>query len=176
MLFAGRYEIKTRFWFVSIAMFLAVMIYFFNLDEVLSTAVYNLGIFGSFLAGAFYTFGLTTPTAFLILIETMSLNNYVLVAITASFSAALVDTILFMLVKKELEKNAAGLIKKIRKRFGKQNFIFSFIGFFLFGSPLPDELGLAFMQIVKIEPLKIWIIVFCAKVLTLILTYKAIYG
>lgn len=176
MIFSGRLKIKLRVWFVFVAIFLAVLIYYFNWDKILTETVQDLGVFGPVFAGAFYTFGLTTPTAFLILIESMHLGNYIFIAFVASLAAALTDTFLFMLVKDQLEKNASKIIKKIRKKFGNKNFILSIIGFFLFGSPLPDELALAFMQIGKIEPVRITIIVFCAKFLTLIITYKAMYG
>jgi len=176
MLFSGRLTIKNRFMLVIVAVAIAVFVYCSKLDLILSEDVHSLGILGAVLAGAFYTFGMTTPTAFLVLLEAMALNNYVVIAISAALTAALVDTVLFMLFKQQLEKNASRLIKNIRKKAGRHNGIFSIIGFFLFGSPLPDELGLAFMEISEIKPVRIFVIVFLAKVLTLLLTYAALHN
>jgi hypothetical protein len=176
MLFSGRLTIKNRLILVALAVAIAILVYVLGLDSVLSKNVHSLGIFGAIFAGAFYTFGISTPTAFLILLEAMELNDYILIAFVASITAALVDAALFILLKRQLEKNTLKLIKTIRTKVGKHNAVFTLIGFFLFGSPFPDELALAFMQISEIKPVRIALIVFLAKFLTLLITYTVLHN
>lgn len=173
MLFAGRFEMPTRFVFVFIAITVGILVFVSGLDREISSELHSLGIFGSFVAGAFYTFGITTPTAFIILIEMMEINGAIVVALSASIVAAAVDTILFVFVRKQLEKNASKIMKGVHKRFGR-NILFYPIGFFIFGTPLPDELGLAFMQISEIKPVKIFLVIASAKFITLMITYSAV--
>lgn len=165
-----------RLLLVLIAIGMAYTIHYFKIDLILSQNLHSLGILGAAIAGAFYTFGLTTPSAFIILLEIMAMNNYLLVAFVASLTAAIVDTILFSLLKKQLEENAKKLMDAIHKKVGKHNLIFSIIGALMFGLPLPDEFGLAFMQISEINAKKIGAIVFSAKLFTLLSTYITIYG
>lgn len=174
MLFSGRFNLDRRLLFVVAAILIAIAIHFFGWDQIIATNVHSFGLFGSFLVGAFYTFGLTTPTAFILILEIMAINDAISTAIAAAFSAAMVDTILFLLLKDQLEKNTVKIIGLIRKKISGFNMAFPIVGFFIFGSPLPDELGLALMGIIEIKPLKIFIIVFLAKVITLLLAYNAI--
>lgn len=174
MLFSGKLKINKRLLLVLIAFLIAYLIHYFKIDLILSQNLHSLGILGAVIAGAFYTFGITTPTAFLILIEIMAMNNYLLVAIIASLTAAIVDTVLFVLLKKQLEQNAKKLMEVIHDAVGKYNIIFSIFGFLMFGLPLPDELGLAFMQISEIKPKKILAIVFSAKLITLLSVYFSV--
>jgi hypothetical protein len=174
VLFSGKFPINTRFIFVGIAIIIAIVIHLLGWDIILAKDIHSYGIFGSFLVGAFYTFGLTTPTAMVLIVEIMRMNNFLLTAATAAFSAAIVDTALFMLLRGPLEKNAGTLLTGINNKFGKFRPAYPIVGFFIFGLPLPDELGIALMEITSINPRSIFILVFFAKLITLILAYGAI--
>ena len=76
--------------------------------------------------------------------------------------------------KEQLEKSTKEFLLKIRKKIEKINFVFPIAGFFILGSPLPDEIGLALMEITEIKSVNIFVIVFLAKVITLILAFNAI--
>jgi len=175
MLFAGRFNFDVRLVFVILAILIAVTIYFLGFDKVIISQISSLGIYGSIIIGCFYTFGLTTPTAMLLIIEMMNIDNYIIVAILASLGAACVDTFFFIMVKQRLEESTKKILDKIRKKIERVNFVFPILGFFVLGSPLPDEIGLALMEITEIKSVNIFVIVFLAKVITLILTFNAIH-
>lgn len=174
MFFSNRLSIDTRLLFVLVAVLLAIVIHIIGWDRIIANEAHSLGLLGSFIIGIFYTLGFTTPTAFIMILEMMAMNNALLVAIFAALSAACVDTILFVLLKDQLEKSTGDIIRKIRKKLGAFNALSPFIGFFIFGTPLPDELGLALMEITDIKAMKIFIVVFSAKFITLMLTFYAI--
>ena len=174
MLLSGKFSIPIRIFLVLIAIALAVLLHLSGMDWKIAAFLTSLGVLGAALTGAFYTFGLTMPFAFMLLLEMMSANNFVLTAFVASLTAAVIDVSLFILVKKQLEKNARELMKSLHQKVGEHNIVFSAIGFFMFGSPLPDELALAFMQISEIRPVRLGIIVFLAKFTTLMITYAAV--
>ncbi|MDE1824541.1 MAG: hypothetical protein KGH74_04570 [Candidatus Micrarchaeota archaeon] len=176
MLFAGKLTLKTRVFLVIAAFAVLILLFYSGLGLTLYGWIHSLGLLGIVLIGAFYTFGLTTPTAFVIILKSMSQGDYLMVAFVASASATIVDTLLFMAVKDQLEKSASELMKSIHNKVGSHNLIFPTIGFFLFGSPLPDELALASMQIGDIRPAKVSAIIFLAKFLILLLAYKTLYG
>lgn len=159
---------------MAIAFALVALIFYSGAGTDIYDFIHSLGILGMVVIGAFYTFGITTPTAFVIILKLMGHGNYIAVALIASLSATVVDTLLFMMVKKQLEKGAAELMKKIHRRIGRHSLIFPVIGFLLFGSPLPDEIALASMEMGEINPIRVSIIVFAAKFLVLLLTFAAV--
>ncbi|MFH1779704.1 MAG: hypothetical protein ABH803_00985 [Candidatus Micrarchaeota archaeon] len=174
MLLTGKIPLKLRLTLVCLVLLLSVLIHFNGIDSGTAAFLHSLGLIGAAITGAFYTFGVTTPFAIIFLLEMMNSNNAVLIALIAALTAASFDVVLFNLVKKELEKNAGKQLKKIRKKIGNHNIFLSALGFFLFGSPFPDELALAFMEITKIKPIKIWVTIFAAKFVTLMLAYTAL--
>lgn len=172
MLFSGLMRMRARLLLVILALTIGVSIYWSGLDLSIASSLHGLGPLGYAVAGAFYTFGLTTPTAFVVILDMMRANGPYAVAIAAAASAALVDTVLFMLVKEQLEKNVAYLMKRIRKMTGDGGKpAFQAAGFLTFGLPLPDELALAFMEIGEIKPVRLFAIVFCAKSAVLLLAF-----
>jgi len=174
MLFSGKYSIDTRLK-IAIGFILAsFLLVFLGLDRAVSIYLLGLGPLGALIAGAFYTLGATTPFAMVVVLELMKLGDPLQVAFFACLSAAAVDTALFMAVKDALEKNSAALMKKLHKRFDAYSYAFPAAGFFVFGMPLPDELGLALMEMTRINPLKLAAVVFAAKFLTLLLLFGAI--
>lgn len=176
MLFSGKLPFNTRFMLVFVALAIAVLAHHFGLDAAVSHGARAMGPFGAFFVGAFYTLGITTPTAFIILIEMMLENDFLAIALAASAAAASVDTALFMLLKEQLERSAAGVMKSVHERFGRRNALFSLAGLVMFGSPVPDEFALAFMQISEIRPARIFIVVFIAKLIALLSVYAAVSG
>ncbi|MGV8176304.1 MAG: hypothetical protein ACP5NX_00700 [Candidatus Bilamarchaeaceae archaeon] len=175
MLFSGLIRMRARLLLVILALTIGILVYWSGLDLSIASSLHGLGPLGYAVAGAFYTFGLTTPTAFVILMDMMRANNPYSVAIVAAASAALVDTVLFMLVKEQMEKNVADLMKRIRKMTGDGGKLaLQAAGFLTFGLPLPDELALAFMEMGEIRPVRLFAIVFCAKSAVLLLAFYGI--
>ncbi|MDE1851692.1 MAG: hypothetical protein KGH69_03325 [Candidatus Micrarchaeota archaeon] len=174
MLFSGKLSFRARVMMVIVAFAALALIFLSGIGAALYEFIHSLGLLGIVLMGAFYTFGLTTPTAFLILLKSMANGNYLLIALVASVTATFVDTILFILVKEQLEKGVAEIMREIRRRIGRHALMFPVMGFILFGSPLPDELALASMEISDIRPARIAAIIFSAKFLVLVLTFTAV--
>lgn len=145
-----------------------------GVDEWVASQLLEYGILGAFGAGVFYTSGLTTPFAMLIIADLMKMNDPLAVALAAAFGAAIMDFVLFKLLKKELEMRVKKMMRYIQKKLAWLNGAAPVIGFFVFGSPLPDELGLALMEFTNVDALKLAVIVFFAKLITLMLIFKYI--
>jgi hypothetical protein len=175
MLFAPHFKLPVRMVFVLVAFAILIGVYASGLDKLLTVYLHSLGILGTAFTGLFYTFGLTTPTAMLILLEMMRMNGAIATAAIGALAAAAVDTTLFLFLRDTLEENTADLMGKIHKRFGKSNLLI-LAGFFMFGTPVPDEIALASMQLGEIRAGKIFLIVFLAKFITLLCLYYGIYN
>jgi len=123
----------------------------------------NLGYLGAFIAGLFFTYGLTTaPATAALLVLGDSLKNPLLLSIIAAPGAMLSDYLIFSFIKDrlmdELELTGKEIFgKKIRLRIRKSSFISRFIPIiagFIIASPLPDELGAAIFGASHIHPKK----------------------
>jgi len=176
MLFSKYFTIE-KWLYAAIAFLLAsFLLVFFGYDKVVSAHLLGLGMFGAALAGAFYTLGSTTPFAMVVLLDLMQLENPYAVAFAACAAATLVDCLLFQSFKAALEKNAKRLMKYFHGKFSKISGTFPYAGFFIFGLPVPDEIGLALMEMTTINIYKLGTVIFCAKFLTLLLLWKALAG
>jgi len=153
---------------------LSFILVFAGIDKEVTSYLLSFGSAGAFVAGVFYTLGITTPFAMVVILEIMRASDPAVAAILASFSAAAVDCLLFLMVRDALESSARQLMEKIRKKFEKASAIFPLAGLMVFGMPLPDELGLALMEMTKIELPKLFAVVFIAKLLTLLMLWKAL--
>lgn len=146
-----------------------------GLDKLVSEELSKIGFIGAIIAGAFYTFGISTPFAMAVILELMNPNDKFIVILLACASAATVDCLFFSVMREALEKNTKYVIQSIRKKYWGILSFAPFMGFFIFGLPLPDELALALMGITKIELKKLWVVIFLAKLLTLLTLWKVIF-
>ncbi len=147
------------------AVALAVGIWALGFGEKISGYLSGLGILGAVVAGFFYSSGITTPFALLALKDLLASGNGFLVAVVASLSAALADSLML--------SSGSGLIgemrlSSLRKRMGRFSFLLVFLGFLVFGSPAPDETGIALMGLAGIGRMRFFAIVFLAKFATLL--------
>ena len=173
MLFSGRFGIDTRFIFVGISILVAIVLHVSGMDMEIATYVKGMGMVGGLLVGAFYTFGITTPSAFIIILEMMAMNGAFATAIAASLSAAFVDMVLFYIIREQLEKSTVKILAKMRERTRAASIAFPVVGFLIFGLPIPDEIGLAMMGITTIKPTSIFAIAFLSKLMMLLISYGA---
>lgn len=173
MLFSGKLSIDARLQVAILFILASFFLVFLGLDRLASEYLLGFGLAGAAAAGAFYTLGATTPFAMVVILEQMQSGNAYAVAFAACLAASLVDTALFMAVRGALERNAAKLIAMLRTRFSRFSGAFPVAGFFVFGLPLPDELGIALMEMGSIDPVKVAIVVFSAKFATLLLMFSA---
>jgi len=173
MLFAPHISFEQRLVLLVAVLLASFLLVFMGLDKVVSGYLVSFGAAGAALAGAFYTFGATTPFAMVVILELMQTENALLVALVASMSGALVDCLFFSVVRDALERNAKRILASTRKRFSAFSNAFPVAGFFVFGLPLPDELGLALMEMTRIELLKLALVIFLAKFVTLLMLSAA---
>ncbi|MCX8197998.1 MAG: hypothetical protein N3F07_02270 [Candidatus Micrarchaeota archaeon] len=174
MLFAGILNLDMRLKIAISFILLTFMLVLAGVDRDISLRLFEFGDYGALLAGVFYTLGITTPLSMVVILELMKLNSPFASAFLAALSAATANLLLFLAVRKSLEKNARGILESIDRKFSRAKAAYPIVGFFVFGLPLPDELGLALMGMTTIEPLKLWLAVFLAKFFTLILFWKSL--
>jgi hypothetical protein len=175
MLLSKSLSFKMRLGVILIVLFISIILILLGLDKVISVQLSKFGVLGAVVAGAFYTFGISTPMAMAVIIDMMQMDGALSFALTASITAATVDCVLFSVMRDTLESNSKKLLQNIRKN---HKWLMQFspaIGFFIFGLPLPDELALALLEITKINLSKLWAVVFLAKLITLILIWKVVF-
>lgn len=119
-----------------------------------------LEIFGSFIAGVFFTSVFTTAPATVTLGEMAQTNSILLVALSGALGAMIGDLIIFRFVKDSFSKHLVELIKKkggkdrIKHLFSLKYFrwLTFVIGGLIIASPLPDELGVTLLGFSKMRP------------------------
>lgn len=176
MLFAPHISLDKRLAIIIAVLLASFLLVFAGFDKAVSGYLVSFGLLGAATAGIFYTFGISTPFAMVVILELMQMENPLYVAVFASASAAMVDCLLFLVVRDALESNAKKMLAKAKSRFAAFSPAFPIAGFFVFGMPLPDELGLALMEMTKIETLKLWAVIFCAKLVTLLMLLGALHA
>lgn len=112
----------------------------------------------SFIAGIFFTSIFTIALSTVALVEIALTNNILEVALFGGAGAVIGDLVIFQFLKKGIAEDVEELIEKERKRLDRVfnlrlfRFLIPFIGALIIASPFPDEIGLAMMGIVKLEP------------------------
>jgi hypothetical protein len=115
-------------------------------------------IFGSFIAGIFFTSIFTVAPATVVLGEIARANSLLVTVFLGGLGAALGDLLIFRFVKNSLVEDFASLVKKsgfkrLPAIFRLKSFrwFLAFLGALVIASPLPDELGLAMMGLSKMK-------------------------
>jgi hypothetical protein len=174
MLFSKKLDIDKRLLVAIAFLLLSFALVFFGFDKSVSDYLQGLGIVGALMGGAFYTFGITTPFAMVVVLELMRGGNALIVAWFACLAATAVDCFFFILVRDALERNAKKLRGYFHSRFGGYSPAFPIAGFLVFGLPIPDEIGLALMEMTDIKIFRLALVIFCAKFITLLIFWKAL--
>ncbi len=129
----------------------------------------SIGYFGTFLSGIFYAFGFTSAPAAAILLVLAKEQNFLTALLVGGLGALLSDVLIFLFIKftfmdeiKKLRKEK--IIKYIEKEekiiFGHYYMhIFPALADFLIASPLPTEIGVSMMAIMKKIALKKFLII-----------------
>lgn len=118
----------------------------------------KLELFGSFIAGMFFTSIFTAAPATVVLAEIAQVNSIYLTALFGGLGALIGDMIIFRFVKNRLSEDILYLLKKSKSErfisiFRLKIFRWSmgFLGALVIASPLPDELGLVMLGFSKIK-------------------------
>jgi xanthosine utilization system XapX-like protein len=120
-------------------------------------------IVSSFIAGMFFTSVFTTAPAIVLLGSIGSTNPPLIVALVGGLGALIGDFIIFRFFKKDLSQDVDYALtlthsEKIQKLLELKTFrwFITSIGALIIASPLPDELGLAFLGLSRI-PFKLFV-------------------
>ncbi|HEY4523512.1 MAG TPA: hypothetical protein VJK04_01410 [Candidatus Paceibacterota bacterium] len=118
----------------------------------------ELELFGSFIAGMFFTSIFTVAPATVVLAEIAQVNSVLWVAFFGGIGAMIGDMIIFRFVRNRLSEDILFLLKKSKSerlisifRLRIFRWLFAFLGMLIIASPLPDELGLMIMGFSKIK-------------------------
>ena len=118
----------------------------------------ELELFGSFIAGMFFTSIFTVAPATVVLAEIAQVNSIFWVALFGGVGAMIGDLIIFRFVKNRLSDDILYLLKKSKSerlvsifRLRIFRWLIAFLGALIIVSPLPDELGLAMIGFSKIK-------------------------
>lgn len=118
----------------------------------------KLELFGSFIAGMFFTSVFTVAPATVVLAEIAQVNSIFLTALFGGIGAMIGDLIIFRFVKDRLSKDILYLLKKSKSerlisifRLRIFRWLIAFLGALIIASPLPDELGLTMLGFSKVK-------------------------
>ena len=118
----------------------------------------KLELFGSFIAGMFFTSVFTAAPATVVLAQIAQVNSVFLVAFFGGIGAMVGDLVIFRFIKNRLSEDILYLLKKSKSErmlsiFRLRIFRWSiaFLGALVIASPLPDELGLMMLGFSKIK-------------------------
>ena len=118
----------------------------------------KLELFGSFIAGMFFTSVFTAAPATVVLAEIAQINSVIWVALFGGIGAMIGDLIIFRFIKNRLSEDILYLLKKSKSErlvpiFRLRIFRWSiaFLGALVIASPLPDELGLMMLGFSKMK-------------------------
>ncbi len=116
----------------------------------------NLGYFGTFLAGIFFTYGFTAAPATAVLLILAKGQNIILSGLIGGLGALIGDLIIFRIIRysfaDELEElSKERIIQEIRKDTPRllKNHIIPVLAGFIIASPLPDEIGISLLAASK---------------------------
>ncbi len=176
MLFSRHFTVEKRLYIAIAVLLSSFLLVLLGLDKAVSTQLLGLGLLGAIIAGAFYTFGVTTPFAMVVLLELMRLEGGYQVAFFACMAAAAVDCYFFHMLRGALQANAKQLLHYFNRKLRHLSYYFPAAGFLLLALPIPDEIGLALLEMTDIRLAKVAAVVFFAKFLTLVMLWKALGG
>jgi len=150
-----------------IVILLIIFLYATGILESFILSLHQFEYAGAFVAGLFYSYGMTTPFAIAVLAIMAQNTNPFILALLGALGAVTSDLLLLRAfsgeVGKEIRitKDLSFTIPESKSLPGR--LLFSIIGGFVLMSPLPDELGVILLGISRIEAWKFAIISFIFK-------------
>ena len=147
--------------------------------EAMHLIVEPFGIGGIFVAGALYTYGFTASAAMFLIPSFLPDYPVIFIALIAGLGATLADITIFRLLKGNLKKE----IDRVRRIPSVRRIIMSpvmrpkivrdVIGFLIIMSPFPDEIGVTFLSLARMDEPTFRIVSFAANVLGVYLLASA---
>lgn len=119
----------------------------------------SLGLFGDFIGGFFYAYGLTAAPATSVLLLLAKEQNILVACLIAGLGALISDILIFIFIrysfndeinKLKNEKMIVSFKNKGRKLFGSfYNYLLPSVAGFIIASPLPTEIGVSMLASFK---------------------------
>ena len=118
----------------------------------------SIGLIGGFIGGAMSVSMFTTAPALILIVEVSKQTNPVLLVLVASLGSILGDWLIIKFLEDEVAKEMRPILKRFHilrfiRRFqrSKASWLATFLGSILLALPLPDEFGIAMMDISHIK-------------------------
>jgi hypothetical protein len=153
---AVRLIIHTTIFFVSIIA--AIILLESHLIQQFLVTHQSWSYVGAFVAGMLYTSMFTSVTATAVLLVLGHNYPFLMITIVAAFGAVLGDTVILKIIKNDVLEDINTLIKPLTKKkplkIMRQKAIrlpLTLLAFAIIASPLPDDLGLALLGLVRFK-------------------------
>ena len=164
-------KMKKDLFIIFVSIVIAVMLAQTGALHELLEKTKDFGVLQSFVAGFFFTSVFTVAPATVAVAELSRFEPVFSVAFFGGLGAAVSDMIIYLFVRKRLSKDVTAVIGKIVGRFKYRALVRSLdfkpirwinpiLGALIIASPLPDEIGLAFLGFSKIRPVIVMPLVF----------------
>lgn len=143
--------------FVAMSVVLALILARIEGVEYLLATSKNIGLWGSFIAGLFFTSVFTTAPAIVVLGEIAQMTPVPLVALLGGLGAVIGDLVIFHIFRDHIADDVRAMMHSRRHRFKLLVSMRAFrwigllIGALVIASPLPDELGIALMGFARLD-------------------------
>lgn len=151
---------------VVLSVIIAIIIIKTHILTSILTSTRGIKLFGSFIAGSFFTSAFTTAPAIATLGEIAQVNSIWSTAFFGAIGAVIGDLIIFKFIRDRFSKHVIEIIKQrgsktrlrllIKLKFYK--WLTFLIGGLIIASPLPDELGISILGFSKMK--QSWFILF----------------
>jgi hypothetical protein len=147
--------------------------------QAMHLLVEPFGIGGIFLAGALYTYGFTASAAMFIIPSFLPDYPVIVIALIGGLGATIADITIFRLLqgnlKKEIQKVARipSVKKVLHSQLMRIKTVRNCVGFLIIMSPFPDEIGVAFMSMTKMDESTFRIVSFAANIIGVYLLASA---
>ncbi|MEK6886787.1 MAG: hypothetical protein AABW88_03065 [Nanoarchaeota archaeon] len=129
----------------------------------INNVIINLGYVGSFIAGMLYSFSFGAAFSVALLIVFAKTQNILIAGLIAGIGALLSDLLIFKFIRHSFANEIASLSKERMVWFIGKNLpiiikkkIVHVVGWFIVGSPLPDEIGIAMLASSKMVSTKMF--------------------
>lgn len=145
----------------------------------LHALVEPFGIGGIFIAGALYTYGFTASAALFIIPAFLPDYSPIFIALVAGLGATLADITIFKFMKGNLKKEIQSVARipavrrTLNSRILRHPWSRALVGFLVISSPFPDEIGVAFLSMTRMDESTFRIVSFGANILGVYLLASA---
>lgn len=144
---------------IAVSVFVAIGIVRFGVIQDIVSAVDELKIIGSLIAGFFFTSAFTIAPAAIALTEISKTTSLLLVAFWGALGSLTGDLVIFLFVRDRFAEDVREVLhtfkheRKIKKFFKRGFFrwLSPLLGALIIASPLPDEFAVALMGVSKVN-------------------------